>query len=485
MATDFRQERRWKIVAAYRLSHELQKWHMSTPEEREKMQARYCRPVDREISADQADEKMAITEMQVEAVDDVLGQGSGSRTAGENIAGESADVDAEGEAEELTVQEGERVKHEPDSGKPPASVSVTPGPANESAPPLTSVDDVVQRQPIAPATAETPDQQSLGSFQNLVAVREPIFALPRSDFIVDPTTFASVTNPTDPHLFHTYLPDLPLYEPPGAPADMKSDKRFDESTPHHSRLSHQTRLLDSKPLLLSTLQPGRKRTRDGGWRDISDITGDDPREWAETRPDSTPIGCGSFSSCICCSRYLHTRTQWLIQLMIFLNFTVLFAGRKPKDVSHAAPLHTPPPPPNAEARAASFDWTPDEDSLLLTFAKQYSFNWHLIAEMFNSSTHRIPTDRRIAWDVYDRWDKKFGPGSQQAAVAAAAVAAEGPRRGADRAPKKTTKYEGPKKRLRHLSLYDALRKTQKKRETAAPRSCLFSFFKKKEIGGIF
>jgi hypothetical protein len=154
---------------------------------------------------------------------------------------------------------------------------------------------------------------------------------------------------------------------------------------------------------------------------------------------------------------------------------VLFAGRKPKDVSHAAPLHPPAPPPNAESRAASFDWTPEEDSLLLQFAKQYSFNWHLIAEMFNSSTHRVPTDRRIPWDVYDRWDKKFGPGSQQAAAAAAA-AAEGPRRGADRAPKKSNKYDGPKKRLRHLSLYDALRKTQKKRETTAPRSRRFLFF---------
>jgi chromatin modification-related protein VID21 len=146
---------------------------------------------------------------------------------------------------------------------------------------------------------------------------------------------------------------------------------------------------------------------------------------------------------------------------------VLFAGRKPKDVSHAALVHAPSAPANAESRAASFDWTPEEDSLLLALAKQYSYNWHLIAEMFNSSTHRVPTDRRVAWDVYDRWDKKFGPGSQQSTSAGAG---EPPRRGADRAPKKTTtKYDGPKKRLRHLSLYDALRKTQKKRETTAPR----------------
>jgi chromatin modification-related protein VID21 len=297
MATDFRQERRWKIVSAYHLSHEVQKWHMSTPEEREKLQARYCRPLDEEISAEHA-EGTGDTVMSVEVVDDTAAAGrETSRARATDPSGDTMDVDAEGEADGGT---GREVKQEPDPAKPLVSVSATPAPASESAPPPPAPSapaaggDAIQRQPTTPATAEAPSQQSLGSFQNLVAVREPIFALPTTEFYVDPTTFASVADATDPHLFHTYLPDLPLYEAPAVPSETKADKRFDESTPHHSRLSHQTRLLDSKPILLSTLQPGRKRTRDGGWRDMSDITGDDPREWAETRSDTTPTGCSSF-----------------------------------------------------------------------------------------------------------------------------------------------------------------------------------------------
>jgi chromatin modification-related protein VID21 len=281
MATDFRQERRWKTVAAYHMAQEVQEWHMSTPEEREAMRSKYYRSLDKDVPAGGTKEEFAPgTEQDVR---DSSAQGMIVGTSRDAM-----DVDAEGEAEEESGQGAEKATTQGGEEAKARSTSVTPQTGTSQ--PTQSSSDTVLR----PTPAEAPVQQPQGTFQNLVAVREPIFALTPNDFVVDPTHHPSIAHPSNPHLFHTYLPDLPLYEPPAVPAESKADKRFDESTPHHSRLSHQTHLLDSKPLLLSTLQPGRKRGRDGEWRDMSDITTDDARESLELRQDTPPVGCGTF-----------------------------------------------------------------------------------------------------------------------------------------------------------------------------------------------
>jgi hypothetical protein len=143
-------------------------------------------------------------------------------------------------------------------------------------------------------------------------------------------------------------------------------------------------------------------------------------------------------------------------------------GRRPKDATHAIALHAPPAPPSqyAEARAVALDWTEAEDNTLLALSKQYSYNWHLIADVFNGCTVRVPSDVREPWDVYDRWSKKFGPGSQ------AAVEAGETR---DKIGKKT-KYDGTKKDQRHISLYEAVRVLQRRREAMPPKvagACVF------------
>lgn len=73
----------------------------------------------------------------------------------------------------------------------------------------------------------------------------------------------------------------------------------------------------------------------------------------------------------------------------------------------------PAPPPNAEARSASFDWTVEDDRQLYTFVRQYSYNWDLVAHVFNGATKRPKTDERLPWDCFDRWNKKFVQPSQQ------------------------------------------------------------------------
>jgi len=115
------------------------------------------------------------------------------------------------------------------------------------------------------------------------------------------------------------------------------------------------------------------------------------------------------------------------------------------------------------------DWTEGEDNLLLMMSKQYSHNWHLIAEVFNSTTIRVPTDLRQPWDMYDRWNKRFGPGSQPNLNADASKEAAANQAKKDKA-KKMSKFEGTKKDLRHLSLYDAVRSLQKRRDAQPPKA---------------
>lgn len=92
--------------------------------------------------------------------------------------------------------------------------------------------------------------------------------------------------------------------------------------------------------------------------------------------------------------------------MTFADITFT-PGMRIKDTGNKR--FTPLPPANAEARSAAMEWTAEEDRQLFIFARQYSFNWDLIASVFNDATHRPKCDERLPWDCYDRWHKKYAP----------------------------------------------------------------------------
>jgi len=144
----------------------------------------------------------------------------------------------------------------------------------------------------------------------------------------------------------------------------------------------------------------------------------------------------------------------------------LFNGRRPKDLAPNMQFSAPKEPPNASAR--NLDWSEGEDNLLLMMSKQYSHNWHLISEVFNSTTVRVPTDLRQPWDVYDRWNKRFGPGSQPNLNAEASKDAAANQSKKDK-NKKAPKFEGTKKEVRHLSLYEAVRALKARRDAQPPK----------------
>jgi chromatin modification-related protein VID21 len=54
----------------------------------------------------------------------------------------------------------------------------------------------------------------------------------------------------------------------------------------------------------------------------------------------------------------------------------------------------------------------------------YPFNWPLIADSFNSEVVTIPTEKRLPYDCYERWDLNFGPDAEKKRSIAAAEAAK-------------------------------------------------------------
>jgi chromatin modification-related protein VID21 len=163
-------------------------------------------------------------------------------------------------------------------------------------------------------------------------------------------------------------------------------------------------------------------------------------------------------------------------------------------------------------------WEEQDDEVLLRAAKDYDYNWRLIADVVNSARVYVSTEKRTPWDCFDRWAVKIGYPSKRlqalaaanaAASAAANVASQstlpdgsaipsssssnplpsgavnpsisglkaedvqmespsspGGTNKKDMAPKpaKTTKYEGSKKKVRATVLRDSIRRIQKRRE---------------------
>lgn len=79
-----------------------------------------------------------------------------------------------------------------------------------------------------------------------------------------------------------YVPPTPLS--PSLHAQGKIDRRIDDATASGGKLAHTSRLMDIRPVLVSTLNPGRKRKGER-WDDLSDLWGgaEDLRDLAEMK----------------------------------------------------------------------------------------------------------------------------------------------------------------------------------------------------------
>lgn len=501
MQIDFRQEARWKVVSAYKLARACRTYHRASPDERPGLRVRTQPPrllSDEELAArlegrdfEQGDEEPET--MQVDAVEEEADTAA-REDKGKGKAKETVEEDADGEADASADAEGEVDDSTPAPlSVPPtatASTSTTPAPGavpvasappgrgkaggstgNESTPvpPAGSV----SRQQAAQLEAQRAHAQAQ-HVQKLIFFRNPIFDAGIEETVVDPLVLAalrdaitpsttsssagaadasasssSVDKPLpadDPFLSYTFaalFPDLPLYSDFVVANDSALDRRVEDSSAWSGRLAHVTRLLESKPLLVSTLEPGRTRTTHG-WRpstaaDIEDVK--DPLDGRDSVPPTA---------------------------------SALFASRKPKDATLGEVLTRPAEVvPQPEVRASTVLWLPEEDATLLALQKQYGFNWTLIALIFNQTTHRPASDHRLAWDMYDRWDRLVGPGSKKTLPDGTEIVKPPPEwiPPLDKLTGRPAPIvgDGSKKKARHVAILDAMKKVQKKRETWAQK----------------
>ncbi|KAG4305369.1 hypothetical protein PORY_000925 [Pneumocystis oryctolagi] len=151
----------------------------------------------------------------------------------------------------------------------------------------------------------------------------------------------------------------------------------------------------------------------------------------------------------------------------------------PRKKSYPSQLRPPNISLNSENRKPI--WTPDEDDLLMTYLPKYQFNWEFVAQTLTPSIKWIsPLEKKTAWDCFERWVQLDPHASNVVFVGPYAKIAytklEPLLKNA-----KTNNYGGlfrskkdagknqqniKFKRQRQLNMFDAIRKTMKKREVS-------------------
>ncbi|KAI7861721.1 hypothetical protein BDF14DRAFT_259161 [Spinellus fusiger] len=152
----------------------------------------------------------------------------------------------------------------------------------------------------------------------------------------------------------------------------------------------------------------------------------------------------------------------------------LFAPRKIKESPASLPS-TPQPPSGSRAFS---NWNEEDDLCLISLIIQYSFNWGLICDALNSIRAPANGERRTAWECHERWRQNnltSLSGQVNIAYMPKLLRSELPVR-----RQALVKFDAPKKRQRQYNIFEAIKKTQKKRDeaqkmaapTAAPRSTI-------------
>ncbi|KAG4302776.1 hypothetical protein PCANB_000972 [Pneumocystis canis] len=150
-----------------------------------------------------------------------------------------------------------------------------------------------------------------------------------------------------------------------------------------------------------------------------------------------------------------------------------------KKSSYPSQLRPPNVPLNLENRKPI--WTSDEDDLLMTYLPKYQFNWEFVAQILTPSIKWIsPIEKKTAWDCFERWVQLDPRASNVIFVgpyAKMAYAKLEPLLKNTRANSYGGLFRSKKdaeknmqniklKRQRQFNMFDAIRKTMKKREVS-------------------
>ncbi|KAI9310322.1 hypothetical protein BX666DRAFT_1280241 [Dichotomocladium elegans] len=151
----------------------------------------------------------------------------------------------------------------------------------------------------------------------------------------------------------------------------------------------------------------------------------------------------------------------------------IFTPRKIRDIPASQPRapHQPDMP-----RSSATGWTEDDDLCLISLILQYGFNWDLITDAFNSIRGSITGTTRASWECYERWKQNnlTTVSGQVSQGHIAKLKKEATRR------QNLRKFDTAKRRQRQYNVFEAIKRSQKKREEAqkattsapAPRSAV-------------
>ncbi|RCH78696.1 chromatin modification- protein VID21, partial [Rhizopus stolonifer] len=152
----------------------------------------------------------------------------------------------------------------------------------------------------------------------------------------------------------------------------------------------------------------------------------------------------------------------------------LFAQKKPKDLTSLLPVQ-PEPPLNREYLSPP-QWSEEDDICLISCILQFSFNWELVADSLNSVRLPVTGEKKTSFDCHERWRRQglTSVTGQVSNMYASRVKKELTPRKAQ--PPTITRFDSPQKRQRQYNLFEAIKKTQRKRDelvkstaaTAAP-----------------
>ncbi|KAH8834012.1 hypothetical protein DL96DRAFT_477442 [Flagelloscypha sp. PMI_526] len=462
MRTDFREERRWKLLLAYNLSTSVLEWHAAgttalrlqhgivgpwkRPDPAEGTAKSEVMEVDAEKDEDMVDNKRSSSPQTLPsstsgpAVSNSLGIDYGSDDEDEEDdkqsavdAGEIAqmvqeetfeapgpDVDASMMKESDLKQEpiegilnlengmevdGEQAETKASVGLTPASTIIAPNGAlkNSSQDPLMSMPP-----PPAETSANTSLDSSPATAPKPSSRQQPNPYAPLKEAILfsdadeEDALFISleqlslkvpevkVEAPEQLNL-SVIFPELhpySLYDPDGeimkkAKAERKAGRedpkiRVDElAVP---KMHAASRFMHVKPTLLSSLQPA-KRWRDGAWVDWNEGVPVHPSESLNSHTDtSSDIFDPNTSHSLHTAAAIHTMEKMPL-----------------RDKADKLASRLPP------------QWSDADDALLKNIIDRYpgTFNWPLIAELFNSGKASVSSDRRLPRDCFDRWKEKW------------------------------------------------------------------------------
>ncbi|KAG8879824.1 chromatin modification- protein VID21 [Tulasnella sp. 331] len=441
LSVDYREERKWKIATAFELAHAVVEWHRASPEDKIALtvQRQIGKPdhdVDMGVENDvRRDDHVFEEAMHVEpdkALDERVDEQPAIATASEKrgvppdsvaVAGAisaeehvqevlrelerpaEAEDDSQIKEEQAGVDlSGFRETDEPDAdgdGDQDADGDDNGDDGDDfrhEANLLSMINDESVRPKGALAVGMDVDPQATSQAkarnQRLKALRRPLLDKINSSSTVIDLTNLSLAEPISNNLEHpsagllTYdpvklpdlFPDLATFGPFMSRDDSKGkpDKRVDETT-SLGKVTYASRLMDIKPVLLSTIQPGEKR-RHGEWVDLGEFY---PAEDSNTELRPTEFHMPPPPA-------------------------LFMSQRRPKDHPAHSIIRTPG---KVEARLTHI-WTPAEDAQLKHLAYLYSLNWNVIADAFATWRKTIVTDRRSEFDCMERWHRLYGSSSK-------------------------------------------------------------------------